>query len=74
MSYARKGHGSSVYVFRDVDDGERLVCFFCTIESGHFRCDTPGQMVKHLMDHRARGEGVPAAALDRLEREARDEG
>lgn len=64
MSYARKGPESAVYVFTD---GERIHCHECSLHGGVTRsAPTPGDMLYHLLEHRASGQAVPEPALTRL--------
>ncbi len=73
MSYARWGEdGSHVYVY-GMHDGEEdwLTCVQCKLRpgKGSFTCKTPGEMLRHLLEHRAQGHTVPGRALTRLEEE-----
>lgn len=74
MSYARLAPDSDVYVYEDVRGG--YTCENCPrtrwapdSDNPQFRCTTAGEMVDHLMEHRARGERVPDDAIEVLRAE-----
>jgi hypothetical protein len=69
MSYARWGAESDVYVF---GTGDRLICCECTLDvvDGSFICDTPLEMIAHLVTHVVAGHRVPYSAVGRLADEA----
>lgn len=74
MSYCRWGwNGSDVYIYAagnpDGDHGDRtLVC--CGCEGADFT--TYGDLLRHISDHRAAGEHVPAFVDERLYAEIND--
>ncbi len=61
MAYARFTRDCDVYVYADVCGG-----YVCERSKKHvpaFRCVTAAEMVGHLVEHRAKGDRVPDAAL-----------
>jgi hypothetical protein len=64
VSYARLGGDSDVYLYRE---GDQLCCQFCSVSPSGFHAADPAEMLKHMMEHRARGEKVPDHAITRLE-------
>ncbi len=71
MSYARWGcDGSDVYVFgtewthENGDPVPMLVCLHG--DDNDFSCATAAEMVKHLLEHRERGQTVPQYTIERL--------
>ena len=72
MSYCRFGwDDSDVYVF---GTGDRIECCACLRHRSSglpasFIAETEQEMIDHLLQHRALGDTVPQAALDRLEAE-----
>src|SRR5262244_2780991 len=72
MSFARFGPDSDVYVYLGL---RGYVCERCPRPGDAFVCATAPEMLKHLGEHRARGERVPEAAFSELRKEeARDLG
>lgn len=71
MAYARWGPDSDVYVY---SDGERWLCH-CGNDMGDPSCVLKSleQLLYHLQEHRHRGHKVPQDAIDRVEREIREE-
>lgn len=67
MAYARWTNDSDVYVYADVGGG--FTCENCP-RGSQFRCETPQEMVEHLLAHRAQGDRVPEPALEELRAEA----
>ncbi|MCU0687471.1 MAG: hypothetical protein MUF34_35380 [Polyangiaceae bacterium] len=66
MAYARFARDSDVYVYEDVRGG--FTCERCPKIGSQFRCATAHEMAEHLVGHRARGDRVPAAAIEELRR------
>jgi transcriptional regulator of met regulon len=70
MAYARFGHDSDVYAYRDTRGG--FTCERCPRVGEAFRCGTAAEMLDHLLAHRAKGDRVPDDALDELERDVEE--
>ena len=64
MAFARFGRDSDVYVYEDTRGG--FTCERCPEIGKQFRCTTSGEMVAHLLQHRARGDRVPDDAITEL--------
>jgi len=72
MSLARWGcDGSDVYVFDNCDG--YIACWDCPIEDGHYQAKTDAEMHAHLLQHIARGDTVPASALDVFRKRQRED-
>ena len=68
MAYARFARDSDVYVYADTRGG--FTCERCPRVGEEFRCESPAEMVTHLLlRHRANGQLVPDEALDELRSE-----
>ena len=61
MAFARFTADSDVYVYEDSRGG--FTCERCPGIGHSFRCETVGEMVLHLLEHRSRGDRVPDEAL-----------
>lgn len=66
MSYCRFGWGKSeVYVF--FNEEYKYECCACSLfNNKSFCCDTPDEMVAHLLEHKEKGHFVPHYAFDKL--------
>jgi hypothetical protein len=68
MSYCRFGRDSDVYVY-EAENG--IECCGCRLlDVAFFTAAGPGEMLEHLMAHRAAGHAVPESALEELRGEA----
>ena len=74
MAYARWGcDGSDVYVFMDVSGG--FTCCGCDLVSEpRSNFATKGEMVEHLLAHRAAGHTVPEYAIENIRNETEEDG
>ena len=68
MAFARFGNDSDVYVYEDTRGG--YTCEWCPGIGHTYRCETAGDMVQHLLEHRSRGDRVPDEALQELRAES----
>lgn len=67
MAYARFGDDCDVYVFAHI--GGKYCCCGCRLKINSrdtYLCDTPEEMVTHLVNHLLRGHKVPEYASHRL--------
>lgn len=78
MSYVRWSAESDVYI---IDAGDHLICHCeradaCAMcgRGWPFRTTSRGAMLKHIAEHRLRGEVVPIRADERIREEIAEEG
>jgi hypothetical protein len=75
MSYCKRGlDGSDVYLYPtgvgEVSPEAPIVCQCCDLQpSGDYLAYSRSSALEHLAEHQHAGHSVPAAAVDRLERE-----
>lgn len=74
MSICRWSGESDVYVYESTEGG--YVCNSGANDSheDEFRCQTPAEMLAHLVEHREAGHRVPGYAIDALSVEAAHQG
>jgi len=68
MAYARFGRSSDVYVFESPQGGWE--CSLCSLNEGRTtKTASHSEMMEHLRQHEAKGDKVPAEAIEELQNE-----